>query len=48
MSSAPWHLPACSTARWRSATVRLSYTEPDYAKRLEPQAILDTLKGLRE
>jgi len=27
--------------------VRLSYTEPDYAKRLEPQAILDTLKELR-
>jgi peroxiredoxin len=26
--------------------VRLSYTEPDYEKRLEPQTILDTLKGL--
>jgi len=32
----------------REGTVRLSYTEPDYAERLEPQAILETLKGLRE
>lgn len=28
--------------------VLLSYTEPDYAERLEPQTILDTLKGLSE
>ena len=27
--------------------VRLSYTEPDYEKRLEPQTILDTLERLR-
>lgn len=30
----------------RSGTVRLSYTEPDYAQRLEPDLILATLKGL--
>ncbi len=28
--------------------VRLSYIEPDYEKRLEPQTILDTVKGLKE
>jgi peroxiredoxin len=30
----------------RSGIVRLSYTEPDYAERLEPEAIIETLKGL--
>jgi peroxiredoxin len=30
----------------RDGIVRLSYTEPDYAKRLEPEAIIETLRGL--
>jgi len=32
----------------RDGIVRLSYTEPDYAERLEPKTIIETLKGLRE
>jgi len=32
----------------RGGIVRLSYTEPDYAERLEPDAIIETLKGLSE
>lgn len=32
----------------RDGIVRLAYTEPDYAERLEPEAILETLKRLRE
>ena len=32
----------------RRGIVRLSYTEPDYQKRLEPATILETVKGLSE
>ena len=43
-----WELPVPGTFVIDSAgIVRLAFADPDYTKRLEPAAILDTLRGLR-